>query len=106
MRRAGSPTASWPGTGGANAGAAQTVAGHFVGESGVVLVLEEAALQPVITGDAFTVRAGCDKRFGTCAAKFANLANFQGFPDIPGDDFLAVNASTAPRTDGSSRRTS
>jgi len=92
-------------TSGANAGAAQTVAGHLVGETGVVLVLKEAALQGVAAGDAFTVVAGCDKTFSTCGAKFANIANFQGFPDIPGDDYLAVNAATSPRNDGSSRRT-
>jgi uncharacterized phage protein (TIGR02218 family) len=93
-------------TSGANAGAVQTAASHLVGETGVVLVLEEAALQPVAAGDAFAIRAGCDKRFATCFSKFANIANFQGFPDIPGDDFLAVNAATSPRNDGSSRRTS
>jgi uncharacterized phage protein (TIGR02218 family) len=92
-------------TSGANAGAVQTVASHLVGETGVVLVLEEAALQPVIADDAFAIRAGCDKRFATCLSKFANIANFQGFLDIPGDDFLAVNAATSPRNDGSSRRT-
>ena len=92
-------------TSGANIGAVQTVASHLVGETGVVLVLEEAALQPVAAGDAFAVRAGCDKAFATCRSKFANIANFQGFPDIPGDDFLAVNAATSPRNDGGSRRT-
>ncbi len=92
-------------SGGANAGVVQTVASHLVSETGVVLVLEEAALQPVATDDGFAVRAGCDKRFATCLSKFANIANFQGFPDIPGDDFLAVNAATSPRNDGSSRRT-
>ena len=91
-------------TSGANVGAMQTVASHLVGETGVVLVLEEAALQPVAAGDAFTVQAGCDKSFSTCDAKFTNIANFQGFPDIPGDDYLAVNAATSPRNDGSSRR--
>ena len=93
-------------SGGANAGVVQTVAAHLVGADGVVLVLEEAALQPVAAGDAFAVRAGCDKAFATCDAKFANIMNFQGFPDIPGDDYLAVNATTAPRNDGSSRRVS
>jgi uncharacterized phage protein (TIGR02218 family) len=93
-------------TSGANAGAVQTVASHLVGETGVVLVLEEAALQGIAAGDAFTVVAGCDKTFSTCGAKFANIANFQGFPDIPGDDYLAVNAATQPRNDGSSRRAS
>ncbi len=91
-------------TAGANAGAVQIVAGHLTGETGVVLVLEEAALQPMAAGDALTVRAGCDKRFATCDAKFANIMNFQGFPDIPGDDFLAVNAATSLRNDGGSRR--
>ena len=93
-------------TGGANESALQTVASHLTGVTGVVLVLEEAALQSVTAGDAFTVRAGCDKRFDTCLSKFANIANFQGCPDIPGDDFLAINAATSPRNDGSSRRTS
>jgi uncharacterized phage protein (TIGR02218 family) len=91
-------------TSGANAGAVQTVAAHLVGETGVALVLEAAALLPIAAGDAFAVRAGCDKRFSTCDAKFANVMNFQGFPDIPGDDFLAVNAATSPRNDGASRR--
>jgi len=27
---------------------------------------------------------GCDLRAATCAAKFGNLANFGGFPEIPG----------------------
>jgi len=39
-------------------------------------------------GDAFTVTAGCDKRFATCRGKFANAANFRGFPHIPGNDFV------------------
>ncbi len=91
-------------TTGANAGTVQGVAAHMVGEAGVVLVLEEAALRPVAAGDGFNVLAGCDKRFSTCGGVFDNLANFQGFPDIPGDDYLAVNAATAPRNDGSSRR--
>jgi uncharacterized phage protein (TIGR02218 family) len=91
-------------TSGANAGSVQGVASHLTGETGVVLVLAEAALQPVAAGDGFTVQAGCDKRFSTCGAVFGNLPNFQGFPDIPGDDYLAVNAATSPRNDGSSRR--
>ena len=37
-------------------------------------------------GDGFTIRAGCDKRMETCGAKFANTANFRGFPHIPGQD--------------------
>ena len=31
-------------------------------------------------------RGACDKRMETCGAKFANIANFRGFPHIPGQD--------------------
>jgi uncharacterized phage protein (TIGR02218 family) len=44
--------------------------------------------EPLVAGDAFTVTAGCDKRFATCRDRFANAANFRGFPHIPGNDFL------------------
>ena len=43
-------------------------------------------MRPIAQGDALIVRAGCDKRLETCAAKFANVANFRGFPHIPGQD--------------------
>ena len=48
--------------------------------------------------------ATCDKRFSTCRDAFANAVNFQGFPDTPGDDFLAVYAATSGKADGGSRR--
>jgi hypothetical protein len=37
-------------------------------------------------GDAFTVYPGCNLTSATCKAKFNNLANFGGFPFIPGTD--------------------
>jgi uncharacterized phage protein (TIGR02218 family) len=37
-------------------------------------------------GDEFVVTAGCDKRFRTCRERFANAANFRGFPHMPGTD--------------------
>ena len=48
--------------------------------------------------------ADCDKRWATCVGAFANGANFQGFPDIPGDDFLAAAPVQGGRNDGRSRR--
>lgn len=48
--------------------------------------------------------ASCDKRFATCRDQFANAVNFRGFPDMPGDDFLAVVPGAGERHDGSSRR--
>lgn len=38
--------------------------------------------------DTFQVRAGCRKDLATCRDKFNNVANFQGFPFIPGNDVL------------------
>ncbi len=53
---------------------------------------------------AFPPGATCDKRWSTCTGVFKNALNFQGFPDIPGDDFLAVSAGTDGPADGTSRR--
>lgn len=51
--------------------------------------------------------ATCDRRWQTCVGTFGNGVNFQGFPDIPGDDFLTV-LTVLPveggRNDGGSRR--
>ncbi|HYD26850.1 baseplate hub protein [Brevundimonas sp.] len=46
----------------------------------------------------------CDKRWATCTNAFANGFNFQGFPDIPGDDFLTAAPVQGGRNDGRSRR--
>lgn len=48
--------------------------------------------------------ASCDKRWATCRQVFGNGVNFQGFPDIPGDDFLAAAPVQGGRNDGGSRR--
>lgn len=48
--------------------------------------------------------AACDKRWSTCRTTFANGANFQGFPDVPGDDFLTAAPVEGGRNDGGSRR--
>lgn len=52
-------------------------------------------MRPITAGDDFTVRAGCDKRIETCAGRFANVANFRGFPHIPGQDTLLRYATRA-----------
>ena len=31
---------------------------------------------------------GCDRALATCRDRFANVANFRGFPHIPGNDFV------------------
>ena len=89
-------------TSGANAGAAMEVKRHA--RAGVVsLELWQAMSRVIAVGDAFTVTPGCDKQFATCRAKFANAANFRGFPHMIGDDAaLSAVASSTP-LDGGSR---
>jgi len=42
----------------------------------------------VQVGDTLEIIPGCDKRFETCLAKFANSINFRGEHLLPGRDFL------------------
>jgi uncharacterized phage protein (TIGR02218 family) len=72
--------------------------GFITGHVGTTLTISrpmpevaEALAAPELdpeTGDPLPVVAdiapGCDLRAATCAAKFGNLANFGGFPEIPG----------------------
>jgi uncharacterized phage protein (TIGR02218 family) len=49
----------------------------------------------IIVGDAYQVIAGCRKRrTEDCAGKFANAANFQGEPDLPGQDKITAAPET------------
>jgi len=55
-------------------------------------------------GDRLRLEAGCDKRFETCRLKFANQANFRGFPHVPGNDWLLAVPKGDGRDDGGSRQ--
>ncbi|MTH95696.1 DUF2163 domain-containing protein [Roseibium sp. RKSG952] len=85
---------------GANAGRSVEVLGHDVTEGLAILTLIEAPVRAIAGGDTFTIRAGCDKRIGTCGAKFSNTANFRGFPDIPGQDTILRYATRDGGHDG------
>lgn len=61
---------------------------HRLQQSGAMIELWQPMAMPVGPGDGAILRAGCDKQYSTCKAKFANTVNFRGFPHIPGDDFL------------------
>ncbi|WP_170788807.1 DUF2163 domain-containing protein [Ruegeria lacuscaerulensis] len=55
-------------------------------------------------GDHVRLTAGCDKRMETCRLKFSNLINFQGFPDLPSEDWvMAVPKKSNPNAGGSRR---
>jgi uncharacterized phage protein (TIGR02218 family) len=84
-------------TGGANAGAVADVRR----QAGARLELWEAPSRPVAVGDAFRLSAGCDRHLATCRDRFANAVNFQGFPHMPGNDFVAAGTAQ-PALDGGS----
>ncbi|MEO1557451.1 MAG: DUF2163 domain-containing protein [Pseudomonadota bacterium] len=54
--------------------------------------------------DVVRLTVGCDKRFDTCRLKFNNLLNFQGFPDLPGDDWVMAYPNGAGANTGGSLR--
>ena len=58
----------------------------------------------IAPGDLLRLEAGCDKRFETCRLKFDNGVNFQGFPDIPGEDWVMVQPVRSGEISGGSRR--
>lgn len=71
-------------TSGLNAGISLEIHNH------VASTRELTAVEPwpftVAPGDAFDVHPGCDKVVTTCVTKFNNVANFRGFPHVPGTD--------------------
>jgi len=42
----------------------------------------------ILPGCSVDLREGCDRRFTTCAQRFANAVNFRGEPHLPGADLL------------------
>ena len=84
-------TMTW--TSGANTGRIIEVLSHGLTDAIATLTLLESPVRPITEGDSFIAWAGCDKRIATCVAKFANVANFRGFPSIPGQDAVLRYAS-------------
>jgi uncharacterized phage protein (TIGR02218 family) len=67
-------------TSGDNANVAATVKSVGVGTS---LTLMYPMPDIPVTGDRFTVYAGCDHTRATCQSRFNSLTNFRGFPFVP-----------------------
>ena len=86
-------------------GAFQVVTGAAHGLGGAIkrdVILEDGSREielwqslraELAAGVEVRLIAGCDKRFDTCVGKFANGVNFQGFPDIPGEDWMISQPS-------------
>lgn len=85
-------------TGGANAGRAADLRV----QAGGLIELWETPPAAIAPGDAFTLSAGCDKRLATCRDRFANAVNFQGFPHMPGNDFVVRPPGGETGLDGGS----
>jgi uncharacterized phage protein (TIGR02218 family) len=87
---------------GAAAGFTVEIAAAAASPDGVRLSLWQASPEPLAPGDAVSVTVGCDKAFATCRDRFANAANFRGFPHMPGiDRILSVPVPGEGGHDGS-----
>lgn len=54
--------------------------------SGGTITLALPMPADIVTGDTYSVTAGCDKNLSTCRDVFSNVVNFRGFPHIAGQD--------------------
>lgn len=79
---------------GANAGVRTEIRLDYDDHAGRALDLWDTPSRPIAVGDTLTVTVGCDKRLATCHRRFANSANFRGFPHLPGNDFAMSYART------------
>jgi uncharacterized phage protein (TIGR02218 family) len=86
-----------------DAGGEGEVAVHRLSGDGAVIELVDPPSVALEIGAAFVVYAGCDKRYATCRAKFANSANFRGFTHMPGNDAIQAGPTVNEPLDGSSR---
>lgn len=69
---------------GGNGGIARAI----VASDGESVTLREPPPFAAAAGTRVRLVQGCDKRFATCRDVFANAANFQGEPHLPGNDLL------------------
>jgi uncharacterized phage protein (TIGR02218 family) len=84
-------------------GGENEIAAHRLEAGDAVLELLDAPGPALVLGAAFTIYAGCDKRFDTCRGKFANTLNFRGHPHMPGNDAVQARPIAGEPLDGSSR---
>lgn len=91
-------------TGGANIGRSVEISAHRKLGGLDHFDLWQPMVGEIDVGDAIHITAGCDKRFSTCQSKFNNHLNFQGFPHIPGTDFMLSYPNKGDGNDGSNLR--
>ena len=64
------------------------LATQIIGAEGGDLLLADAPVHAMPDPVRVELTQGCDRRFATCSARFANAANFRGEPHLPGADLL------------------
>jgi uncharacterized phage protein (TIGR02218 family) len=90
-------------TSGANAGARLSIKSHIQQGLRATLSLWTTPGASIAPGETVVLTAGCDKTSASCQSKFSNIINFQGFPQMPGNDcVIAYPGSLAPTMDGGS----
>jgi uncharacterized phage protein (TIGR02218 family) len=87
---------------GVAAGVIGVVKNDRITATGRAVELWQAVLPGIAAGDIVRIEAGCDKRAETCRLKFGNFLNFQGFPHVPGEDWLASYPVRSSLNDGGS----
>lgn len=68
-------------------GAAAGMTAQIIASAGATLTLGEMP-QGLALPVAVELIEGCDRQLATCRDRFANVANFQGEPHLPGNDLL------------------
>ncbi len=68
------------------------------------ITLWDGLRAPLAQGDMLRLEAGCDRQAVTCRTKFNNFLNFQGFPHIPGEDWLMAYPRQGGNHQGGQRR--
>ena len=61
---------------------------HEKNENKGLIELWQKPFHPIAVHTPIELIVGCDKNFQTCAQKFQNQLNFQGFPHMPGNDYI------------------
>lgn len=86
------------------AGLWQTIKSDRSENGARVIELWEPVRGAIGAGTQVRLVAGCDKRVETCRLKFNNFDNFQGFPDLPGEDWVVSVPSSSKANSGGSLR--
>jgi len=88
---------------GAGSGTIGLIKNDRVGPAGREIEIWQPLDHRIVPGDQIRLEPGCDRRADTCRQKFANFANFRGFPHVPGEDWLISYPVSAGVNDGGSR---